>query len=269
MFRASVVTALVVATAASFVVGTVSAEATKHDDAHHHHHHHHGGHGDDIHDKSFMEMKQEEFFEYSLHATNIIGSYILLFGVCTAMINFGLLVVQHFVPSIQCHLVFGITQPDACNKKSKLTIDHIKLELGRIVAFSLLLLVAADVLETLLKPMHHLTIEDLYKMALVGGIRTTLAYFLNKEIEEIIHHMSHHEHNGGEHHGGDHDSHDSSHHHDDSRHHKKIEHTTPPTSDDESSETGVVTTTPTLTPSSSTSSSNNNNKKKNKKQKKN
>ena len=237
MFRASVVVIALATAAASFLIDTVSASeaTTKHDDPHPHHHHH-----SDIHEKSFMEMKQEEFFEYSLHATNTIGSYILLFGVCTAMINFGLLVVQHFLPTMQCRLVFGITQPNAY--KSKLTIDHIKLELGRIVAFSLLLLVAADVLETLLKPMHHLTIDDLYKMALVGGIRTTLAYFLNKEIEEIVHHMSHGEHDDEHGHG-----HEDGHSHADDHHesHKKIEHT-PPTSDDES-ET-AATSSPTMTP---------------------
>ena len=77
----------------------------------------------------------------------------------------------------------------------------LKLELAGIVSFSLLLLVAADVLETLLKPMHHMTMEDLYKMALVGAIRTTLAYFLGKETEEILHHVEKHG-NGGGHEGG-------------------------------------------------------------------
>ena len=161
------------------------------------------GHGGDTHlEKSFMEMKQDEFFEYSLHTTNIIGSYILLFGIITSMINVFQLIIQHFIPSRKFKLVLGITQPNAT---SPLTLDQIKLELGRIVAFSLLLLVAADVLETLLKPMHHLSLEDLYKMALVGGIRTTLAYFLNKEIEEIIHHMNshHNDHNDDHHHHDD------------------------------------------------------------------
>mmetsp|Transcript_17985 Transcript_17985/g.49935 ORF Transcript_17985/g.49935 Transcript_17985/m.49935 type:complete len:107 (-) Transcript_17985:1165-1485(-) len=70
------------------------------------------------------------------------------------------------------------------------------------VAFSLLLLVAADVLETLLKPGHEYAIQELcYKIAWIGGIRTTLAYFLGKETEEIMHHIAHGEevHNGHHH----------------------------------------------------------------------
>jgi uncharacterized membrane protein len=99
-------------------------------------------------------------------------------------------------------MVLAMTQP----QDSPLTIDRIKLELGRLLAFSLLLLVAADVMETLMKPMHDVEMEELYKMAMVGAIRTTLAYFLGKEIEEVMHHIEHaKEHQSGSHddrHGG-------------------------------------------------------------------
>ena len=145
-----------------------------------------------------------EVFELALHHINDIGSMILLFGVAVALFNFFLLVVQHFT-GFHFRILFALTQPDA----KTLTLDRIKLELGRIVAFSLLLLVAADVLETLLKPMHDLTMEDLYKMALVGGIRTTLAFFLGKEIEEVMHHIEHSEHGHGHHHHDDASSHSS------------------------------------------------------------
>jgi uncharacterized membrane protein len=130
----------------------------------------------------------DEIFETALHTMNYIGSWILLFGVGVALLNFGILVIQYFT-GLKFRIMFALTQPNA----KHLTLDHIKLELGRIVSFSLLLLVAADVLETLLKPMHDLSMEDLYKMALVGGIRTTLAYFLGKELEEIVHHIAHHD----------------------------------------------------------------------------
>jgi uncharacterized membrane protein len=131
----------------------------------------------------------DDLFEEALHYINHVGSWILLFGVAVALFNVGLLVIQHFT-GFKLRIMFAMTQPNA----KTLTLDHIKLELARIVSFSLLLLVAADVLETLLKPMHDLTMEELYKMALVGGIRTTLAYFLGKEMEEIMHHIEHAEH---------------------------------------------------------------------------
>jgi uncharacterized membrane protein len=151
-------------------------------------HHAIGGHAQD-----------DAIFELALGMINYLGSWILLLGVSVALFNFGLLVVQYFT-GMQFRIMFAMTQPNV----KVLTLDHIKLELGRIVSFSLLLLVAADVLETLQKPMHELSMEDLYKMALVGAIRTTLAFFLGKEMEEILHHIAHaeHEHHGA--HGQDH-----------------------------------------------------------------
>lgn len=149
---------------------------------------------------SHMASMYDALFEDALHWINFVGSWILLFGVGVALLNFGFLVVQHFTGYRFKKMFFALTQPDA----SRLSLDHIKLELSRIVAFSLLILVAADVLETLLKPMHDLTMEDLYKMALVGAIRTTLAFFLGKEMEEIMHHIAH----------ADHDHHDDDDHHD-------------------------------------------------------
>jgi len=133
--------------------------------------------------------QDDPVFELALSFINYLGSWILLFAVGVALLNFGLLVVQYFT-GLRLPLTLAITQPGVRH----LTLDRIKLELGRIVAFSLLLLVAADVLETLLKPMHELSMQDLYKMALVGAIRTTLAYFLGKELEEVLHHISHESH---------------------------------------------------------------------------
>eukprot|EP00532_Pseudo-nitzschia_australis_P001772 CAMPEP_0168186034 /NCGR_PEP_ID=MMETSP0139_2-20121125/14193_1 /TAXON_ID=44445 /ORGANISM="Pseudo-nitzschia australis, Strain 10249 10 AB" /LENGTH=117 /DNA_ID=CAMNT_0008107967 /DNA_START=340 /DNA_END=693 /DNA_ORIENTATION=+ len=68
-------------------------------------------------------------------------------------------------------------------------MDRTKLELARMVAFSLSLLVAVDLLETMLKPGHEFYMEELYKMVLIGAIRTTAAYFLGKETAEIMHHI--------------------------------------------------------------------------------
>ena len=134
--------------------------------------------------EQFAYAQDDAVFELALSSINYLGSWILLFSVGVALFNFGLLVVQ-FLTGIKFKMQFAVTQPNL----QVLTLDHIKLELGRLVSFSLLLLVAADVLETLLKPMHDLSMEDLYKMALVGGIRTTLAFFLGKEMEEIVHHL--------------------------------------------------------------------------------
>jgi uncharacterized membrane protein len=140
--------------------------------------HHHGHHGGGL---------QEKIFEQALQYMNSFGSIVLLFGVVISFINFFLLLVQ-YMTGYSFYIVFAITQ----KQRSVLTLDRIKLELARMIGFSLLLLVAADVLETLLKPGHAYEMDELYKMISIGGIRTTLAYFLGKETEEILHHIAAH-----------------------------------------------------------------------------
>lgn len=137
---------------------------------------------------------QQEILEQALQYMSSFGSYVLLFGVAVAFVNFFLLIIQ-CVTGLSFYIVFAVTQ----KPRSVLTLDRIKLELARMIAFSLLLLVAADVLETLLKPGHAFKMDELYKMVLIGSIRTTLAYFLGKETEEILHHIAHnnHDNDGG------------------------------------------------------------------------
>eukprot|EP00536_Pseudo-nitzschia_multiseries_P003703 jgi/Psemu1/295305/fgenesh1_pm.58_\ len=134
---------------------------------------------------------QVEILEQTLQYSSLFGSLVLVFGIATAVLNFGILLVQHVTGS-RFNIQIAITQ----TRGSPLTLDRTKLELARMVSFSLLLLVAADVLETLLKPGHEYEMEELYKIAWIGGIRTTLAYFLGKETEEIMHHIEHSEEHG-------------------------------------------------------------------------
>jgi hypothetical protein len=50
------------------------------------------------------------------------------------------------------------------------------------------LLISADVIETLTQPATAYTQESLIKIAFVVAIRTVLAYFLGKELEELEKH---------------------------------------------------------------------------------
>ena len=52
--------------------------------------------------------------------------------------------------------------------------------------------------------MHDTSMEDLYKMCLMGALRTGLAYFLGKELEEVAEHIEHSEHDHGHGHGEKH-----------------------------------------------------------------
>lgn len=120
------------------------------------------------------------------------GVAIVVFACFVALVNTCLLLISH-LRGKPMRSILAITQPSTV-----VSFDRIRLELGRMIAYSLEFLIAADVIETLLKPMHDVTMEDLYKLGLVACIRTLLAYFLGKEIEEIEHHV-HEEHGHAEH----------------------------------------------------------------------
>ena len=133
------------------------------------------------------DVLEEKIRSNGVQYMNYFGSIVLIFGVAISFVNFFLLLVQ-YMTGYSFYIVFAITQ----KQRSILTLDRIKLELARMIGFSLLLLVAADVLETLLKPSHAYEMDELYKMTLIGGVRTMLAYFLGKETEEILHHIAAH-----------------------------------------------------------------------------
>ena len=114
----------------------------------------------------------------------------LLLGACAAaalnyMVLIGSCIVgMEGVPK----LLFAVSRP-----YKPVCLNGIKLEVGKAIQFVLLLLISADVIETLVKPAGGLTLESLYKLGLVAVIRTALSYFLGKEVEEIEHALKHHD----------------------------------------------------------------------------
>lgn len=67
------------------------------------------------------------------------------------------------------------------NKYSVLRVRVIRADLGTYLLLSLELLIAADVIKTILEP-------GLQELIILGGVvllRTVLSFFLNKEIQEI------------------------------------------------------------------------------------
>jgi len=107
-------------------------------------------------------------FETAADVINFTGGTVLLVASALAIFN----TLLHTYTKVVGH---GKAQ----------SLDTIRLHLGSWVTFSLELLVAADVIDTLTKPAHMYKMESLYKIGLVVIIRTTLAYFLGKELEEI------------------------------------------------------------------------------------
>lgn len=116
-----------------------------------------------------------ELFEAAATAINFVGGLVLLVAAVIAIINTAHLTL----------LSLGDRKGKILIGKGEASLDSIRLSLGSMITYSLELLVAADVIDTLTKPAHEYKIESLYKIGLVVVIRTTLAYFLGKEIEVV------------------------------------------------------------------------------------
>ena len=106
----------------------------------------------------------EQFFELAATGINLAGGMSLVFTAVGAI-----------AAAIQLKLLGSTTT----------SMDEIRLDLMSGITFALELLVAADVIETLTKSAHSYHIETLYKIIAIVAIRTTLAYFLGKEMSEL------------------------------------------------------------------------------------
>jgi uncharacterized membrane protein len=72
-------------------------------------------------------------------------------------------------------LLFGVGKAMSISKKN----NYVKMYLGSYVLLSLEVLIASDIIETILNP----SIEDILILAGVVVIRTAISYFLGKEME--------------------------------------------------------------------------------------
>ena len=116
------------------------------------------------------------FFESAASYINAAGGLILVFAVVAAFTN--------TIHLFMCQS-FGKYDSKPLLGHGTLSLNQIRLNLGTTIIFSLELLVAADVIDTLTKPAADYNIECLYKLALVVAIRSTLAYFLGLEVDEL------------------------------------------------------------------------------------
>ncbi|MFI3605326.1 DUF1622 domain-containing protein [Vagococcus fluvialis] len=103
-----------------------------------------------------------QLVEYIIFALNSFSVVILLFGVGKAMIDF-------------FKNEFSGSDRMSISKKN----NYVKMYLGSYVLLSLEVLIASDIIETILNP----SIEDILILAGVVVIRTAISYFLGKEIE--------------------------------------------------------------------------------------
>lgn len=106
------------------------------------------------------------FFEFLVLVLNLLSIFILLWGIA--------IVVYDFVTS-------------ECKTKDRILLAQqntfIKGYFGSYVLLSLEILIAADIMESILNP----TFTDIARLAAIVIIRTLISYFLNQEIKEAIH----------------------------------------------------------------------------------
>jgi uncharacterized membrane protein len=105
------------------------------------------------------------FFDLFILALNIFSIVVLIWGVIVAGIDF-----------------LKSERTDRNRIIMTRQNNFIKSFLGSYILLSLEILIAADIIESIIKP----TFQDILKLAILVVIRTVISYFLNKEIEAAL-----------------------------------------------------------------------------------
>ncbi len=105
------------------------------------------------------------FFDLFILALNIFSIVVLIWGVIMSGIDF--------------------LKSEQANRNRVVMArqnNFIKSFLGSYILLSLEILIAADIIESIIKP----TFQDILKLAILVVIRTVISYFLHKEIEDAL-----------------------------------------------------------------------------------
>lgn len=105
------------------------------------------------------------FFDLFILALNIFSIVVLIWGVIMAGIDF-----------------LKSERTDRNRVIMARQNNFIKSFLGSYILLSLEILIAADIIESIIKP----TFQDILKLAILVVIRTVISYFLHKEIEDAL-----------------------------------------------------------------------------------
>lgn len=108
-----------------------------------------------------------EFFDEILEAVTtgvaLLSVFVLMWGICICAYRF-----------------FKIQFTKGVSRDGLLALTESKNALGVYILLSLEILIAADIIESIVKP----TFEDIFRVGCIVAIRTVISYFLNKEIHE-------------------------------------------------------------------------------------
>lgn len=134
-----------------------------------------GGKSDQI-----LEFLAHHLFEPAVRMTLCISGLLLCAGVILTATNCFLFALNKaFGTRYSTFLDFWPRK-----RRQPVQLTRIKVQLGYTASIALQLLVVADVLDTLVKPFHDFSLQELTKLAIIAGIRAVLAYFLLKEVKE-------------------------------------------------------------------------------------
>lgn len=106
----------------------------------------------------------EEFFYIIAQAVEAVSFAVMLYGALLAILSF----VRNEVGRVTGKFTFK-------------TLSKIRIDFGNYILLGLQFLIAADIIETILKP----EVEELIELGGIVVIRILLSFFLNREIEDL------------------------------------------------------------------------------------
>eukprot|EP01031_Cornospumella_fuschlensis_P043988 gene43988-53777_t len=127
------------------------------------------------------------YFELAVEVINSLAGMIVLCAVLLAGINL-FIVLWNVATGSRLNMIDPLHPSKPNNHaqpSARSSVLVIRLMLGEQIALALALLVASDILDTVLKPSHAYEVLDVVKMGFVTILRTGLAYFLAREIKEL------------------------------------------------------------------------------------
>eukprot|EP01039_Chlorochromonas_danica_P000932 gene932-1014_t len=132
-------------------------------------------------------------FEIAIECINSLAGLIVLFAVILAGVNLVIIGVN-VATGIKLELIDPLHYNNEQNGLHcmKSAVLRIRLMMGEQIALALGLLVASDIIDTILRPTHAYELVDVMKMGFLTVLRTGLAYFLSREIKELEEDHEHH-----------------------------------------------------------------------------
>lgn len=106
----------------------------------------------------------EEFFYIIAQAVEAVSFAVMLYGALLAILSF----VRNEAGRVTGKFTFK-------------TLSKIRIDFGNYILLGLQFLIAADIIETILKP----EVEELIELGGIVVIRILLSFFLNREIEDL------------------------------------------------------------------------------------